>query len=90
MLTNLPFDVLSIILQYYGKIKFNHKKNIYIDIIYKYDYRYKILNNIINNKINLIKNLSIIGNNNNINYYIDIFYKNDLLVKGLIFCKKLI
>ena len=84
----LPFDVLNIILQYDGRIKYLHKKRIYVNVISKNDYRYNILETKINKKINLINNLNI--GNNGINFYIDIYYKNDIMLKGLIFSKKLL
>jgi hypothetical protein len=85
-ISNLPFDVLNIILQYDGRIKYLHKKRIYVDIISKDDYRYNIIEKKINNKINLIKNFNI--GNNGLKFYIDIYYKNSDL--GLIFSKKLL
>ena len=83
----LPFDILNKILQYDGRIKFLHKKRIFVNIISINDYRYNILETIINNKINLIKNFNI--RNNGLKFYIDIFYKNDILFTGLIFSKKI-
>ena len=85
---NLPFDVLNIILQYEGRIKFLHKKRLYVNIISKNDYRYNIIKTQINNKINLINTIKI--GNNGLNYYIDIYYKNDIIAKGLIFSKKIL
>ena len=85
MCTNLPFDVLNLILEYDGRIKYIHKDRIYINIISKHDYRYDIINPRIKSKTNLIKNLNIV--NNGLKFYIDIYYKNSEL--GLIFCKKL-
>ena len=85
-ISNLPFDVLNIILQYDGRIKYLHKKRIYVDIISKDDNRYNIIEKKINNKINLIKNFNI--GNNGLKFYIDVYYKNSDL--GLIFSKKLL
>jgi hypothetical protein len=82
----LPFDVLNIILQYDGRIKYLHKDRIFINIISKNDPRYNIVKAKILKKVNLIENLSI--GNNGLKFYIDIHYKNNEL--GLIFCKKLI
>ena len=84
-ISNLPFDILNIILEYDGRIKFLHKKRIYVNIISKNDYRYNILETKIKEKIYLINTF-----NNGLNYYIDIFYKNDLITKGLIFSKKML
>ena len=85
---NLPFDVLNIILQYDGRIKFLHKKRIYVNIISKNDYRYNIIEKKINNKINLMNTFNI--GNYGLKYYIDIYYKNDIFVKGLMFSKKIL
>jgi hypothetical protein len=88
LISNLSFDVLNLILEYDGRIKYIHKKCIYVNIISKNDYRYNILETKINNKKNLINTLNI--GNNGLNYYIDIYYKNDIIAKGLIFSKKLL
>jgi hypothetical protein len=80
----LPFDVLNLILQYDGRIKYSHKDRIFINIISKNDYRYDIIETKINNKIDLIKNFNI--SNNGLKFYIDIYYKNNEI--GLLFCKK--
>ena len=85
---NLPFDVLNLILEYYGRIKYLHKERKYINIINKNDYRYNIIETIINNKKNLINTLNI--GNNGLNYWIYIYYKNDIINKGLIFSKKML
>jgi dTDP-D-glucose 4,6-dehydratase len=84
--TNLPFDVLNLILEYDGRIKYLHKQFIYVNKIHKNDYRYSIIETKINNQKNLINNFNI--GNNGLKYYIDIYYKNDIIVKGLILTKK--
>jgi len=86
MFINLPFDLLNLILEYDGRIKFIHKENIYINIICKNDYRYNIIKPKINNHINLIKIFN--NSNNELKYFIDIYYKNQEL--GIIFCKKIL
>lgn len=86
-INNLPFDVLNLILEYYGRIKYLHKERIYVNIIDKNDYRYSIIETKINSKKNLITTLNI--GNNGLNYFIDIYYKNDIIAKGLIFSKKI-
>ena len=85
---NLPFDMLNLILEYYGRIKYIHKERIFVNIISKNDYRYNILETKINSKMNIINNFNI--GNNGLKYYIDIFYKNDIIIKGLIFSKKIL
>ena len=81
----LPFDVLNLILQYDGRIKYSHKDRVYVNVISRDDYRYNIIEKKINNKKNLIKQFNI--GNIGLKYYIDIYYKNSEL--GLIFSKKL-
>jgi len=83
---HLPFDILNIILQYDGRIKYLHKTRIYVNIIHKNDYRYNIIETKINNKIKLMQNLNI--GNNGLKFYVDVYYKNHEL--GLIFCKKIV
>ena len=85
---NIPFDVLNIILQYDGRIKYIHKESIFVNIISKNDYRYNILETKINSKMNIINNFNI--GNNGLKYYIDVYYKNDMLMKGLLFSFSLI
>ena len=85
---SLPFDILNIILQYDGRIKYSHKNRIYINVICKNDYRYNIIKKKINNQINIIKNFNI--GNNGLHYYIDTYYRNDILIKGLMFSMKMI
>ena len=83
LIPHLPFDVLNIILQYDGRIKYLHKKDIYVNIINKNDYRYDIIKTNINCKINLIKYFNFY---NELKFYIDVYYKN--YESGLIFCIK--
>lgn len=85
---NLPFDILNLILEYDGSIKFIYKERIFVNIINKNDYRYNILESKINNKINIINSFNI--GNNGLNYFIDIYYKNDIIVKGIILSKKML
>jgi predicted RNA-binding protein associated with RNAse of E/G family len=84
----LPFDVLNLILQYDGRIKYIHKERIYVNIISKNDYRYNIILPKMNKKNDLIKQFNI--GNNGLNYYFDIYYKNDELYNGLVICKKVL
>uniref|UniRef100_A0A6C0ID96 Uncharacterized protein n=1 Tax=viral metagenome TaxID=1070528 RepID=A0A6C0ID96_9ZZZZ len=86
MFTNLPFDVLILILEYDGRIKYNHKERIYVNIISKNDYRYDIINSRIKNKANLIKHFN--NGNNGLKFYIDIYYKDH--EHGLILSMKLL
>ena len=84
----LPFDVLNLILEYDGRIRYIHKERIYVNIISKIDYRYNIIQQKMNKKNDLIKQFNI--GNNGLNYYFDIYYKNNELYNGLVICKKLL
>jgi hypothetical protein len=89
MLTRiLPFDVLNLILEYDGRIKYIHKERLYVNIISKNDYRYNIITPKLNSKIYLIKQFSIV--NNGLQFWVDIYYKNDELYNGLILSKKML
>ena len=68
----LPFDVLNIILEYDGRIKYSHITRMYINIISKNDYRYNIVKSIINKKLNIIHNIE----KENLGFYIDIWFEN--------------
>lgn len=78
----LPSDILHLILEYDGRIKYLHKERIYVNIIHKYDWRYSIVKPKTNLHINLVNTL----NYGIFKYYIDIYYKNSEV--GLLFCKK--
>ena len=80
---NLPFDVLNIILQYDGRIKYSHKDRMYVNIISKNDYRYSAIKTKINIQLRLIQTF-IIGNEE-LRYYVDVYYKSNF---GLLFSLK--
>ena len=69
---DIPFDVLNIILEYDGRIKYSHKKRIYINTISKSDYRYNVVKSYINKKQNIIQNIEKKGSE----FYIDICFEN--------------
>lgn len=50
---HLPNDVINIILDYNGRIKY--RKGIYTDIIHKHDFRYNMIKPIIQKKQDIIK-----------------------------------
>jgi hypothetical protein len=54
---SLPKDLLHIILEYDGRIKY--RKGMYVNIIHKYDPRYNIIQSIINKKVEIIKGIQI-------------------------------
>ena len=55
----LPKDLLHIILELDGRIKYRNGK--YVNIIHKYDERYHILTPIINKKKEIVKTINIDG-----------------------------
>ena len=83
----LPSDILNLILEYDGRIKYIHKEFIYVNIISKNDYRYNIITPKLNSKFGLIKQLNI--RNNGLKFYVDISYKNSEIYNGLVFSKKI-
>lgn len=58
-ITNIPDVLIHLILEYYGRIKFDKGK--YTNIISKKDERYNIVNEIILKKIQIIKSIEISG-----------------------------
>jgi len=59
----LPKGLINIILEYDGKIKYT--KGNYINIIHKYDERYKIITHIISKKLNILKSCMLDNTNRN-------------------------
>jgi hypothetical protein len=55
----IPKELLHIILEYDGRIKYKNGK--YVDIIHKNDERYNIINPIVNKKMEIIKRTQIDG-----------------------------
>lgn len=80
----LPFDTLNIILQYDGRIKYIHKDNIYVNIISKNDYRYKLITLIMIDKIELLEKFN--DSNNRQKFFVDICY----YINGLHFLRNYI
>jgi uncharacterized pyridoxamine 5'-phosphate oxidase family protein len=60
-LTEVPEELLHIILSYDGRIKYRNGK--YLDIIHKNDERYNIITPIINKKIEILQNIEDFGEN---------------------------
>ncbi len=54
-------DVLNIILEYDGRIKYKNGK--YVNVIHKNDFRYNMINQIINKKIKILNTITESGNN---------------------------
>lgn len=84
----LPFDVLNLILEYDGRIKYIHKERIYVNIVSKNDYRYDIIRPYMNRKNNLVKQLNL--GNNRLKFYVDVYYKNDEIFTGIVLNKKIL
>ena len=66
--TKLPKELVNVVLDYYGHIKYKYKiKNsidyhTYVNIIHKHDDRYSIITPIINKKIQIIKDMVMSSN----------------------------
>jgi uncharacterized pyridoxamine 5'-phosphate oxidase family protein len=60
-LTEVPEELLHIILSYDGRIKYRNGK--YLDIIHKNDERYNIITPIINKKIEILQSIENFGEN---------------------------
>lgn len=56
---NFPKDLLHIILEFDGKIKYKNGK--YINVIHKHDERYDIIKPVITKKIEILKTINING-----------------------------
>jgi hypothetical protein len=56
---DIPKDVLNIILEFYGRIKYKNGK--YVDIIHKNDKRYNIINPVISKKMVIMKTIDLRG-----------------------------
>lgn len=77
----LPKELLNVILEYDGKIKYkytkgNYKNGNYINIIHKYDERYKIIHPIISRKLKIIKKCIINDITNKNRFYLEFFFEN--------------
>ncbi len=81
---DLPLDVLKLILEYDGRIKYSHKERIYVNIIHKYDWRYSVVGHKMGEHCALVKNLRY----GNLKYFVNIYYKTKEI--GLLFCKILL
>jgi hypothetical protein len=57
---NLPRELVNLILDYDGKIKY--KRGIYVNIIHKHDIRYKIIQQVMNKKMTIMKTIQILDN----------------------------
>ena len=55
--TEVPEELLNIILSYDGRIKYRYGK--YVNIIHKNDERYNIISPIINKKIEILQNIEL-------------------------------
>jgi hypothetical protein len=68
----LPKELLHIILEYDGRIKY--RKGEYVNIIHKYDKRYNIIQNVINKKVKIIKGIQI---ENTTSFYFEFGFDTD-------------
>ena len=56
---NIPKELIDLILNYDGRIKYTKGK--YVNIIHKYDFRYSIINPLIIKKLKIMKTMDIRG-----------------------------
>jgi len=78
----LPVEIIHIILQYDGRIKY--RNGMYINIIYKYDIRYMCLYPWIEKIKNILDNIHFDTGRNR--FLFDIPFENeDLIIHGLLF-----
>lgn len=68
----IPKELLNIILEYDGRIKY--RKGYYVNIIHKLDYRYNIIESVIIKKLEIIKQTEISDNIIINNYKFKKFY----------------
>jgi len=61
----LPKELLHIILEFDGRIKYRNGQ--YVNIIHKYDERYDMINQLISKKIEILKTINIDG----VNFYFE-------------------
>ena len=76
----LPKELINIILEYDGKIKYKYTKGNctnrnYINIIHKYDKRYEIITPIISKKLNILKSCMLDNTNKN-RFFFEFFFEN--------------
>ena len=67
----IPKDVLHIILEYDGRIKYKNGK--YVNIIHKNDERYNIITSIISKKMEIIQNIELSGSGFYFEFSFDIY-----------------
>jgi hypothetical protein len=72
MLMILPKELLHIILEYDGRIKY--RKGMYVNIIHKHDSRYNIIQGVINKKAEIMKRVQI---ENITNFYFEFSFDTD-------------
>lgn len=67
----IPKELINIILEYDGRIKY--RKGEYVNIIHKKDVRYDMINKIINKKKEILRNVQISGNTFYFEFGFDIY-----------------
>ena len=67
----IPKDLLHIILEYDGRIKYRHGK--YVDIIHKRDYRYNIVAPVMHKKMEIMKHVHLNGTSFYFDFGFDMF-----------------
>ena len=87
MYPHFPFDVLKIILDYDGRIKYSHREKIYVNIIHKYDWRYCVIQP---NRELHARVANALSSYNQEKYHVTIYYKGGGIGcgYGLMFCRR--
>ena len=74
LFTKLPYELVNIILEYDGRIKYKYKQkhaidyHKYVNVIHKYDQRYNVINPVIDKKIRIMKETEISSNKSGFNF----------------------
>ena len=68
----LPNELIDIILEYDGRIKY--KKGKYVNIIHKHDTRYEMIQAIINKKIEILKEIEIDNGRDGRGFYFEFVF----------------
>jgi hypothetical protein len=55
--THFPIDIINIVLEYDGRIKY--RRDEYVNILHKHDTRYNIITPLINKKIEIMKKITL-------------------------------
>jgi hypothetical protein len=80
--SNIPNDLIHIILEYDGRIKY--KNGIYVNIVNKNDERYNIIKPLINKKLEIMKKIEITNSGSGSCFYFEFNFELDKRI-GLVY-----